>query len=66
MDEDTKLVLEAWRVLLVENAELYRRVNALEKELGYTYVAKRIDVDWCDVDWRRVGRSRRRDADSSD
>lgn len=66
MDEDTKLVLEAWRGLLVENAQLHRRVNALERELGYTYVAQRLDDGWNDVSWRRIGRGRRRDADSSD
>ena len=66
MDEDTKLVLDAWRGLLVENAQLHRRVNALEKELGYTYVAQRLDDGWNDVSWRRVGRGRRRDADSCD
>jgi hypothetical protein len=66
MDEDTKLVLEAWRVLLWENDMLLRRVNALEKELGYTYVAERIDMGRGSVFGGRVGRSRRRDADSSD
>ena len=66
MDEDTKLVLDAWRVLLVENAQLQRRVQILEKELGYTYVAERLDDGWNDVSWRRVGRGRRRDIDSCD
>jgi len=66
MDEDTKLVLEAWRGLLWENDMLHRRINALEKELGYTYVAKRLDVGWDSVPWRRVGLGRRGDADSSD
>ena len=66
MDEDTKLVLDAWRVLLVENAQLQRRVDALERELGYTYVRERIRTDDSFTDWRRVGRGRRRDRDSSD
>lgn len=66
MDEDTKLVLDAWRGLLVENAELCRRVQILEKELGSAYVDKRIDVGWGSVSWRRVGIGRRGDADSSD
>ena len=72
MDEDTKLVLDAWRVLLVENAQLQRRVDALENqqagdlELGYTYVRERNCIDDSFTDWRRVGRGRRRDPDSSD
>jgi len=66
MDEDTKLVLDAWRELLVENAQLQRRVNALERELGYTYVRERFRIDDSFTDWRRVGRGRRRDRDSSD
>jgi len=68
MDEDTKLVLGAWRVLLVDNYRLERRVadleNILEKEYGY--VGKRIDVGWDYVPWRRVGLGRRGDDDSSD
>ncbi len=66
MDEDTKMVLEAWRVLLVENSQLQRRVDALERELGYTYVRERTDAGGADADWRRAGRGRRRDPDSSD
>jgi len=66
MDEDTKLVLDAWRVLLVENAQLQRRVDALERELGYTYVRERVRVDDSFADWRRTGSRRRRDRDSSD
>jgi hypothetical protein len=66
MDEDTKLVLDAWRGLLVENAQLQRRVDTLERELGYTYVRERVRIDDSFTDWRRVGRGRRRDRDSSD
>jgi len=66
MDEDTKLVLDAWRVLLVENAQLQRRVDALERELGYTYVRERVRTDDSFTDWRRTGSRRRRDADRSD
>lgn len=60
------MVLEAWRVLLVENSQLQRRVDALERELGYTYVRERTDAGGADADWRRAGRGRRRDPDSSD
>ena len=68
MDEDTKLVLGAWRVLLVENHRLQRRVVELEEllEKGNADVGKRIDHGWSDVPWRRVGIGRRGDADSSD
>ena len=68
MDEDTKLVLGAWRVLLVENYRLQRRVADLEEMLkkGHRDVGKRIDHGWSDVPWRRVGIGRRGDADSSD
>ena len=68
MDEDTKLVLGAWRVLLVENYRLQRRVVELEEllEKGNADVGKRIDHGWSDVPWRRVGIGRRGDADSSD
>lgn len=66
MDEDTKLVLQMWRVQVMVNDHLQRRVEALEKELGYTYVAQRLDDGWNDVSWRRVGRGRRRDPDSDD
>jgi hypothetical protein len=62
MDEDTKLVLEAWRVLLVENAQLRQRIVELEKR----HVDEHFDVGWGSVPWRRVGRGRRGDADSSD
>ena len=68
MDEDTKLFLRAWRVLLVENHRLQRRVVELEEllEKGTADVGKRIDHGWSDVPWRRVGIGRRGDADSSD
>lgn len=75
MDEDTKLVLGAWRVLLVENHRLAgdcyrleRRVADLEEILKkeYGYVGKRIDVGWDYVSWRRVGLGRRGDDDSGD
>ena len=72
MDEDTKLVLQMWRRLLVENDRLQRRIAELENrlagvlELGDLYVGKRTDAGGADVDWRRVGRGRRRDSDSSD
>lgn len=66
MDEDTKLVLQMWRVQVMVNDHLQRRVEALERELGYTYVAQRVDNGRSDADWRRVGRGRRRDLDSDD
>ena len=68
MDADTKLILGAWRGVLVENYQLKRRVADLEEMLkkGHTNVGKRIDDGWSDVYWRRVGRGRRDDADSSD
>lgn len=68
MDEDTKLFLRAWRVLLVENHRLQRRVVELEEllEKGNADVGKRIDDGWDSVPWRRVGIGRRGDADSSD
>jgi hypothetical protein len=64
MDEDTKLVLDAWRVLLVENAQLRQRV--IELELEVRDVNKCIDVGDGFVPWRRVRRGHRGDADSSD
>ena len=68
MEEDTKLFLRAWRVLLVENHRLQRRVVELEEllEKGNADVGKRIDDGWDSVPWRRVGIGRRGDADSSD
>jgi len=62
MDEDTKLVLEAWRGLLVENDMLRQRIITLESR----DVTERIDVGWNFVPWRRVGIGRRGDADSDD
>jgi hypothetical protein len=44
MDEDTKLVLQMWRVQVMVNDHLQRRVDALERELGDVYAGKRIDV----------------------
>jgi len=68
MDEDTKLVLDAWRVLLVKNYQLQRRVVDLENilEKGKADVGKRIDVGGDYVPWRRVGLGRRGDDASGD
>ena len=67
MDEDTKLVLQMWRVQVMVNEALQRRVADLEKELRELRDAgKRTDVGWGVADWRRVGRGRRRDSDSDD
>ena len=66
MDEDTKLVLQMWRVQVMVNDHLQRRVDALERELGYTYVRERVRIDDSFTDWRRTGSRRRRAADSSD
>jgi hypothetical protein len=48
------------------NDHLQRRVDALERELGYTYVRERVRIDDSFTDWRRTGSRRRRAADSSD
>ena len=64
MDEDTKLVLDAWRVLLWENDMLRQRIIKLELEVRD--VTKRTDDGWSDVSWRRVGLGRRGDDDSGD
>ena len=64
MDEDTKLVLQMWRVQVMVNEALQRRVADLEKELRDA--GKRTDVGWGVADWRRVSRGRRRDPDSDD
>ncbi len=75
MDEDTKLILGAWRVLLVENHrlagdcyQLQRRVadleNILEKEYGY--VGKRIDHDKFVGSRRRIGIGHGGDVDGCD
>lgn len=70
MEEDTKLVLDAWRVLLVENQKLRERIIELEHRfaglLEVRDVTKCIDVGDGFVPWRRVGRGPRRDPDSSD
>ena len=64
MDEDTKLVLQMWRVQVMVNDLLQRRVADLEKELRDA--RERIRTDDSFTDWRRVGRGRRRDLDSDD
>jgi hypothetical protein len=64
MDEDTKLVLEAWRGLLVENNMLRQRIVQLELEVRN--VSRHTDDGWGSVPWRRVGLGRRGDGDSSD
>jgi len=66
MDEDTKLVLQMWRVQVMVNDHLQRRVDALERELEVRDVNKCIDVGDGFVPWRRVGRGPRRNPDSSD
>jgi hypothetical protein len=66
MDEDTKLVLQMWRVQVMVNDHLQRRVDALERELGDVYAGKRTDHGRADADWRPDSHSRRRDADSND
>ena len=66
MDEDTRLVLQMWRVQVMVNDHLQRRVDALERELGYTYVAQRFDIGRSDADWRPSSRNRRRNDDSDD
>lgn len=64
MDEDTKLVLQMWRVQVMVNDHLQRRVADLEKELRDA--RERICTDDSFTDWGRVGRGRRRDADNGD
>ena len=66
MDEDTKLVLQMWRVQVMVNDHLQRRVDALERELGDVYAGKRIDYGRANADWRPSGRNRRRNDDSDD
>jgi len=66
MDEDTKLVLQMWRVQVMVNDHLQRRVDALERELGDIYAGKRIDYGRADADWRASGSDRRRSDDSND
>ena len=66
MDMDTKLVLQMWRVQVMVNDHLRRRVDALERELGDVYVAQRTDMGGSFVPRRRNDSSGRRDADSSD
>ena len=66
MDEDTKLVLQMWRVQVMVNDHLQRRVDALERELGDIYVAQRTDVGDGLVSRRSTDSGSRRDPDSSD
>ena len=67
MDEDTKLVLQMWRVQVMVNDELQRRIHILEKNLWEKeHVGERIRIDDSFTDWRPGGHSRRRDADSND
>lgn len=69
MDKDTKLVLDAWRRLLVEN---HRLAGECEKLRDRIAVLERKDVDECfdmggDIfAWRRVGRRHRRSFDGDD
>jgi len=66
MDEDTKLVLQMWRVQVMVNDNLQRRVDALERELGDIYVAQRTDLGGDFVPRRRTGSGGRSDPDSND
>jgi hypothetical protein len=66
MDEDTKFVLQMWRVQVMVNDHLQRRVDALERELGDVYAGKRTDVGGADADWRASSSDRRRSDDSND
>jgi len=67
MDEDTKLVLQMWRVQVMINDHLQRQVHMLEKELWeLKNVRERVRTDNSFTDWRRTGSRRRRDADRSD
>jgi hypothetical protein len=70
MDEDTKLVLQMWRVQVMVNDHLQQRITDLENRLAGVLelrdARKRTDAGGADADWRRVGRGRRRDPDSSD
>ena len=59
------MILDAWRRQLVEIDELKRRIRQLEEERAAN-VDERIDLDDAVAAWRRVGRGRRRDSDSSD
>jgi hypothetical protein len=70
MDMDTKLVLQMWRVQVMVNDHLQQRITDLENRLAGVLelrdARKRTDAGGADADWRRVGRGRRRDPDSSD
>jgi len=73
MDEDTKLVLQMWRVQVMvidhmqsREAGLLRRIAELEKELGDAYVDQRFGDSGPAADWRPSNRGRRRNDDSDD
>ena len=66
MDEDTKLVLQMWRVQVMVNDHLQRRIAELERELGDIYAGKRTDYGRANADWRASGSDRRRSDDSND
>ena len=66
MDEDTKLVLQMWRVQVMVNDHLQRRIAELERELGDIYAGKRTDYGRADADWRASDGDRRRSNDSND
>jgi hypothetical protein len=67
MDEDTKLVLQMWRVQVMVNHQLQHQVHMLEEELReLKNVRERVHTDDSFTDWRRTGSRRRRDADRSD
>ena len=66
MDEDTKLVLQMWRMQVMVNYQMQRRIDALERELGYTYVRERLDFGRAHADWRASGSRGGSDPDSND
>ena len=66
MDEDTKLVLQMWRVQVMVNDHLQRRIAELERELGDIYAGKRFGDSWSSADWRPSSRGRRRSDDNDD
>ena len=55
-----------WRVQVMVNDHLQRRVDALERELGDIYAGKRTDYGRANADWRASGSDRRRSDDSND
>jgi hypothetical protein len=61
MDEDTKLVLQMWRVQVMVNDELQRRIHILEKDL---WEKEHVGCTcYCDLDgvWSVHGGGCRRD-----